>query len=127
MTEVAASSAELRRREWWEERRGSFSGAVLAGYAAAVVVWELLTPSWAGDHGGLSPSSLIFLYGPGALFVLAAANVVYWLPRLIEPKDLARVDAFRRRAFRTCVVGGAAFYPAWIGLGLFEAWLRHRS
>jgi len=64
MTEVAASSPELRRREWWEARRGLFSGAVLAGYAAAVVVWELLTPSWAGDHVGLSMSALIFFYGP---------------------------------------------------------------
>jgi hypothetical protein len=125
VTEGAANIPELRR-EWWERRRGPFSLAVLAGYAIAVIVYELFTPWWAGDHVGISAPSLIILYGPGALVVVAVANAAYWLPRLIEPRDPGRVDTFRRRAFLASIIGGAAFAPVLIGVGVFEAWLRHR-
>jgi hypothetical protein len=125
VTEGAANNPDLRR-EWWERRRGRFSFAVLAGYAVAVAAYELFTPWWAGDHVGLSAPSLIIIYGPGALMVVAVANGAFWLPRLFEPKHPGRVDSFRRRAFLASIIAGAVSAPLLIGLGVVEAWLRHR-
>ncbi len=125
MTEPASRLLETRR-EWWERRRPAFSWAAAAGYALSIVVYELFTPWWAGDHVGFSPPSLIFIHGPGALVYLVAANVLYWLPRLMEPKNAPDPKRARQRVFVATVWVGALIPMAWLGVSLLEASLRRR-
>jgi hypothetical protein len=115
------------RCEWWERRRGAFSAAVLAGYAVAVLLYETATPSWAGDHIGLSGPSLVLGYGPGGLVLLVVANALFWVPRLVEPADPLRIERFRRRSFTVAACVGGAFPIALLVAWVTYAWTTHRS
>src|SRR5205823_3937018 len=72
MTEAVHAQLE-DRRAWWEGRRLRFSLVVIAGYFATVILYELLTPWWVGDHVGIEPAALIFVYMPdGLIWVMVA-------------------------------------------------------
>jgi hypothetical protein len=115
------------RRVWWERRRLTFSVAVAAGYVVTIMLYESVTPWWTGDHIGLSPASLVFVYVPVGLIWVGAANIAYGLARLLEtiakPVD---VPTFRRRAFTTITALGTTSTAIWYGGWMIEAWLRHR-
>ena len=123
---MMAAGDTTEARTWWAQRRLSFSAAVFAGFAITVVLWELLTPSWAGDHIGLSFGAVSF-YAVGGLIWVGAANVVYFGGRLGERFVSAeRLSAYRRYAYGMLVAAGATSSAVWFGGSLLEAWLRRR-
>jgi hypothetical protein len=123
---ASAETADNERRTWWERRRFTFSLITAASYALTVLIYESFTPWWAGDHIGLGPQSLV-VYTITALIWVAAANVVYGLGRfsewILKPAD---ASTYRRRTHAAIVALGAASSGIWIGVAVFQAWLRHR-
>ena len=113
---------------WWGRRRWlRFSLAVAAGYAVGVVLYELLTPWWAGDHIGLSLGASLFYVVRGVIWVgvLSLVYGVVWLSeKLVKP---ARLGAYRSRAYAVIVGAGAASSPIWIAANTFAAWLRQTA
>jgi len=97
----------------WARRLLPFSVAAFVGYSLAVAFWELWTPSWAGDHIGLSGAAIL-LYAIGALFWVAVANLVYTLvwfaERLLHPRN---ASTYRKYVHRVLLVLGAMSPLLW--------------
>jgi len=102
----------------------SFSAAVFVGYAVTVVSWELWTPSWVGDHIGLSVGATFF-YAIGGLLWIGAANAVYSLGRLGERfVSRANLSTYRRYAHGALVAAGALSTVLWFAERMLEVRLR---
>lgn len=115
-------------RAWWERRRLSFSLTVAAGFFLAVILWEVFTPSWAGDRVGLTTATLTVFYGPGALIWIAGANVFFELGRLSERMFKPACPAlFRKRAYPVMLTIGFLSFGIWMGLWVLFAWVVRRS